>query len=454
MGQVVIVGGGIAGLSAAYELTKANVPHILVEQRPRLGGVIETRSWEGCILECGPDSFISQKPEAMALIKELGMESEVIGSNDKDRVTYIQRHGKLTRLPEGTQMFIPTKPGPMLSSPIVGWGTKIQMGIELFKRPVTHPDRSVADFVTDHFGQETLDYLAEPLLSGVYGGDVRKLSIASVMPRFVEIERTKGSLARAMMKSKPPQGPPAPLFRTLKRGLGSLTEKLAGYANVVQGKVEAIQQKPEGGFRVRVGSGWIEASDVILACPAWAASELVGTLDATLARGLEQTPYSSSAIVTLVYNAATFDGMKAGTGFLIPKVERRKLMACTFVATKFPHRAPEDKLTLRCFFGSTGNEGILEEPDERLTFFAKDELKRIIGLTAQPMHTSVSRWPRAMAQYTVGHAERLKEIQARAAAIPGLYLAGNAYSGIGIPDCIRTGREAAGKIASRGTPLG
>ncbi len=128
-GQVVIVGGGIAGLSAAYELTKADIPHILIEQRPRLGGVIETRTWEGCILECGPDSFISQKPEAMALIKELGMESEVIGSNDKDRVTYIQRHGKLTRLPEGTQMFIPTKPGPMLASPIVGWGTKIQMGL-------------------------------------------------------------------------------------------------------------------------------------------------------------------------------------------------------------------------------------------------------------------------------------------------------------------------------------
>ncbi len=167
-----------------------------------------------------------------------------------------------------------------------------------------------------------------------------------------------------------------------------------------------------------------------------------------LARGLEQIPYSSSAIVTLVYNASTFDGMRAGTGFLIPKVERRKLMACTFVATKFPHRAPEDKITLRCFFGSTGNEGVLEEPDERLTFFAKDELKRIIGLKAQPMHTSVSRWPRAMAQYTVGHAERLKEIQSRAAAIGGLYLAGNAYSGIGIPDCIRTGREAAKKIAA------
>jgi oxygen-dependent protoporphyrinogen oxidase len=455
--QVVIVGGGIAGLSAAYELSKAGIPHLLIEKRPRLGGVIETRSWEGCVLECGPDSFISQKPEAMALITELGMESEVIGSNDAERVTYIQRHGRLVRLPEGTTMFVPTRPGPMLASPLVSWPTKIRMALELLRRPVTHPDRSVADFVADHFGQETLDYLAEPLLSGVYGGDVRKLSMQSVMPRFVEMERTQGSLARALMRSRAPAGS-GPLFRTLKRGLGSLVEKLSGYANVVQGSVEAIQQQPSqqsgGGFRVKVDGRWLDASHLILACPAWAASQLVGTIDAVLARALEQIPYSSSAIVTLVYDDATFDGQRAGTGFLIPKVERRKLMACTFVGTKFPHRVPGGKLTLRCFFGSTGNETVLEETDDRLTFFAKDELKRILGLSAQPIHSSVSRWPRAMAQYTVGHSERWKEIQSRAAAIPGLYLAGNAYTGIGIPDCIRMGREAAKKIADGIIPGG
>lgn len=446
MGQVVIVGGGIAGLSAAYELEKSGIPHILIEKRPRLGGVIETRTWEGCVLECGPDSFISQKPEAMALITELGLASEVIGSNDAERVTYIQRHGNLVRLPEGTTMFVPTRPGPMLASSIVGWGTKIRMGLELLRRPATYPDRSVADFVSDHFGQETLDYLAEPLLSGVYGGDVRKLSMSAVMPRFVEMERTQGSLARALMKSRSAASG-APLFRTMKRGLGSLVEKLAGYANVVQGSAETVQQQPSGGFRVKVDGAWLDAAQVILACPAWAASQLVGGIDGVLARGLEQTPYSSSAIVTLVYNGSEFDGRRAGTGFLIPKVERRKLMACTFVGTKFPHRVPDGKLTLRCFFGSTGNEGVLDETDDRLTFFARDELKRIIGLTATPIYCSVSRWPRAMAQYTVGHSERLKEIQSRAAAIPGLYLAGNAYSGIGIPDCIRTGREAAKKIA-------
>jgi oxygen-dependent protoporphyrinogen oxidase len=446
-GQVVIVGGGIAGLSAAYELNKAGIPHRLIEKQPRLGGVIETRSWEGCVLEAGPDSFISQKPEAMQLIRELGMESELIGSNDSRRVTYIQRHGRLTRLPQGTTMFVPTNPLAMLASPIVGWGTKVRMGLEFLRGPSNNPDRSVSDFVIDHFGKETLDYLAEPLLSGVYGGDPSKLSIASVMPRFVEMERTSGSLAWSLMSART-NGPKAPMFRTLKRGLGSLVEKLSSYANFHNARVEALQQIPGGGFRLQVQNDWIEASHVILACPAWAAAALLGSVDGTLARALEQIPYTSSAIVTLIYKSSEFNGMHAGTGFLIPKVERQKMMACTFMGTKFPYRVPEDKIVLRCFFGSVGNEELLQQSDSALISTVANELRIIISLTARPIHNFVSRWDRAMAQYVVGHSERLKEIQARTAAIPGLFLAGNAYTGIGIPDCIRTGREAASKIAT------
>ena len=186
---------------------------------------------------------------------------------------------------------------------------------------------------------------------------------------------------------------------------------------------------------------------MILACPAWAAAELTGSLDGTLARGLGQIPYTSSAIVSLVYREREFDGMRAGTGFLVPRVERRRLLACTFVGTKFPNRVPDDKLTLRCFFGGASDEAAVNEPDEGLIGAAREELQRIIGLTAAPIYTAVSRWPRSMAQYTVGHAVRLKEIETRAAAIQGFYLAGNAYTGIGIPDCIRTGRAAAAKIA-------
>ena len=442
--HAIIIGGGISGLSAAYDLAKAGVSHTLIEKQPRLGGVIETRRWEDCVLECGPDSFLSAKPEAMALIRELGLEADVIGSKDDERLTYILRHGRLTRLPEGTTMFVPTNPTAMLASPLVGWGTKIRMGLEFLRRPAAYPDRSVSEFVTDHFGRETLDYLAEPLLSGVYGGDPDRLSVASVLPRFVEMERKTGSLARALMSSRT-GGRKEPLFRTLKSGLGCLVERLAARANVIHGAVEAIERR-DSGFRVRANGDWMEAEHVVVACPAWAAADLLSRVDDRLAGLLGMIPYTSSAIVSLMFRAAPFDGQRAGTGFLVPRVERRQLMACTFVGTKFPHRVPDDKIALRCFFGGAGNEAALDQSDESLIAMAREELRAILGLTAAPIFTGVYRWPKAMAQYLVGHGPRLQEIESRTAAIPGLYLAGNAYTGIGIPDCIRTGRQAAARI--------
>jgi protoporphyrinogen/coproporphyrinogen III oxidase len=247
---VVIVGGGIAGLSAAYDLAKAGTPYTLIEKLPRLGGVIQTIARDGCIIEGGPDSFISQKPEALALIKELGLEQEVIGSNDATRVTYILRRGRLVRMPEGFRMIVPTRVWPVVKSPLLGWGTKLRMGLELFRKPVSNPDRSVADFVIDHFGRETLDYLAEPLLSGVYGGDPREMSVVSVLGAFAEMETESGSLARAVLKQARPAGGGA-LFRTLKGGLGVLTAKLAEDLAVRRGEVETIE-RGENGFRVRV----------------------------------------------------------------------------------------------------------------------------------------------------------------------------------------------------------
>jgi oxygen-dependent protoporphyrinogen oxidase len=212
--------------------------------------------------------------------------------------------------------------------------------------------------------------------------------------------------------------------------------------------VGSAGQRNGNAFRVRADGDWIDADHVIVACPAWAAADLLDSVDQPLAVSLGSIPYTSSAIVSLVYRSAEFDGMRAGSGFLVPRVERKQLMACTYVGTKFPDRVPEDKMTLRCFFGGAGNDQALAESDESLIATARQELGRIVGLTATPIFTMVSRWPKSMAQYVVGHADRLKQIEARTAAIPGLHLAGNAYSGIGIPDCIRTGRQAAAKIAN------
>ncbi len=443
--RVVVIGGGISGLSAAYDLTRAGADCTILEKQPRVGGVIETRVAEGCTLECGPDSFLSAKPAALALIKELGLEGDVIGSNDHQRITYIWKRGALVALPEGVMMIVPSRIMPMVKSPLLSWGTKIRMGLEYLRTPGESHDRSVADFVIDHFGQETLDYLAEPLLSGVYGGDPAQLSVGSVLPRFLAMEAQYGSLVRGVLASRSKQGPSGSLFRTLKGGLGTLVDALAARVHVRHADVETVE-RTENGFRVRASGEWVDADQAIVACPAWSASKLVAGLDSRLAELLGTIEYSSSLTLSLIYRAADFDGKRAGFGFLVPKKERDRLAACTFVGTKFSNRVPDDRIVLRCFFGGIADAAILDESDEAVTALAREELRRMLGLTARPLSHLISRWPRSMAQYTLGHKQRVEEIRTRAKAIPGLQLVGNAYEGIGIPDCIGMGRAAAQAI--------
>ncbi len=456
MKPVVIIGGGISGLSAAWYLQKAGIPATVVERRPRLGGVIQTEVVQGCVIEGGPDSFLSSKPAALELIRELDLSDQVIGSNDHLRVTYVWKKGRLIPLPDGLMMMVPTRILPMISTPLLGWPTKIRMGLEFFRRPGhSIRDRSVAEFVADHYGQETVDYLAEPLLSGVYGGSPDELSVVSVLTRFAELEAQYGSLTRGVLKSQRKRGPqPAggSLFRTLKGGLGDLIQalvhRLDKRVEFIQGEAEAIERTGAASYRVRIGNDWMEASHVILACPAWAAGAILESLDGELAALLNGIGYSSSMTVALGYERKALNRDLNGFGFLVPRKERRQILACTWVGTKFANRVPEDRVLLRCFLGGSQGETVLSQSDEKIVATVQDELREIMGLSAEPVFTRISRWPRAMAQYAVGHQARVEKIEVLLRELPGLYLAGNAYSGVGIPDCIRTGRQAADRIAA------
>ncbi len=463
MSHVAIVGGGISGLSAAYFLDKAGHRCTLIESQDRLGGVIRTERAEGCLIEAGPDSFIVHKPWALELIRELGIEDQVIGSRDHLRTTCILRGGRLIPLPDGIQFLAPTKFLPMITTRLLSWRAKATMGLEWFHRPPAEAadhsgdrtvDRSVAEFVRQHYGDEVNEYLAQPMLAGVYGGSPEQLSISAVLPRFVELERKYGSLTRGILKSRPKPRPgasrkPGSLFLTLKGGMGVLTgtlaEKLEGRLERVTAEVIGVE-RAGGGFALATGGGTLEADQVVLAVPANRAAPLLERFDPQLAGLLGQVRYHSSITISLVYRRPEFEHPLNGFGFLIPRAEKRQLAACTWVNTKFAHRAADDRPLLRAFLAGEKAEALLSLSDAELGEMAHDELSEIMGFTANPAACRVHRWPRAMPQYEVGHQALVEEIERKVDAIPGLYLTGNAFTGIGIPDCIRRSRQVAGQL--------
>jgi|SRR5271157_1448097 len=454
--RVVIIGGGISGLSAAYYLAQGGIASTIVESRPRLGGVIQTERVEGCTIEAGPDSFLSAKPAAFDLLRDLGLADQVIGSNDQLRVTYVRKRGRLVALPDGLMMMVPTRILPLLGTPLVGLGTKLRMGLELLRAPRPPAgDRSVAQFIEEHYGREALDYLAEPLLSGVYGGNPSELSVSSVLPRFVELANQYGSLTRGVLAERARAArarshqPAPPLFRTLRGGLGQMVDAIEAAirpsVEVRHVRAEAVE-RTAAGFRIRLAGDWLPAGRLVMACEAHSAAPLLSGVDPRLAELLGAVPYSSSMTVAMGYDARDFARLPRGFGFLVPRKERRRLVACTWVGAKFSHRVPADKVIARCFLGGAGDAAVLDESDEAVAAMVTDELREIAQVTAPARFHRIFRWPRSMAQYTVGHPARLREMEQRAASAAGLYLAGNAYQGIGIPDCIRMGRAAAEKI--------
>ena len=481
--RIAIIGGGIAGLAAAFELEQARksgapVEYVLFEAGDRLGGSLGSETVNGSVLERGPDSFLTEKPAAAELCRELGLGDALIPSNDAARKTYIVVKNRLVALPDGLMFLIPTKLIPTALTRLFSIPTKVRMGLELLHPPRPHgdADESVATLVERHFGKEAVDRLADPLLSGIYGGDATQLSARAVLPKLVEMETEYGSLTRGMLAAHkkmralakaaahkngtnpaPNNGKPRPprsIFTSLRGGMQQFVDAL-----VARLQPGSLRVSTPVSRLARLGSGWgVTAGDtselfdsVIIASPAWAAAVLLRPVDAMLGESLSVIPYSSSITLNLVYDESQLGPLPDGFGFLVPASEGRAMLACTFVHRKFLGRTQPGKAVLRAFLGGMKNEDLLSEPDEVLMATVRRELReilgdKVLGPHVEPEHVQVSRWRRAMAQYSVGHQERMQQITARVAALPGLRLAGNAYEGIGIPDCIRMGRRAAKEL--------
>jgi len=460
MKRVAIVGGGITGLSAAYYLEKhrqSGIPldYVLYEAGPRLGGSLLTEHIEGCVVEGGPDSFLTEKPWAAELCRDVGLGDQLIASNDAQRKTYILVDNRLIPIPDGLMFMVPTKILPTLTTRLFSFATKLQMAKEWFHPPrPAGQDESVAALVERHYGSEIVERLADPLLSGVYGGEAAKLSVRAVLPRFVDMESQHGSLGRAMLSTRKKmahsKGTPRPLFTSLRNGMQQLVDALLKYI-------------PDGRFRrntpicgiQRTSTGWslqnetgqtTEFEHLIVCTPANVAGTLLRPMDDQLGSNLEQVEYTSSVTVVLAFQKEKTQ-LPPGFGFLVPRSEGKRMLACTFVQNKFPHRTPPDKALLRCFLGGSRNEDILAMTEEQILTAAREELRQIFGLAAEPVFTRVYKWRGAMAQYAVGHLERLEQIEQRRQLLSGLSLAGNGYRGIGVPDCVRSGRQAANQAA-------
>ncbi|MBI3895941.1 MAG: protoporphyrinogen oxidase [Acidobacteria bacterium] len=460
MHQVVIVGGGISGLSAAYFLEKQarksglDITIHLMEQQNRLGGVILTEQDGEFLVEGGPDSFLAQKPAAIELCRELGLADRLLPSNDHRRKTYVWQGGKLKELPEGLMFVVPTKIWPIFHNELFSFSGKLRLALSpLLASSRAEMDISVADFVRQRLGGQALERLAEPLLAAVYGGDVDALSARATLPQLVALEEKHGSLWRGIYEARHARAnngearAKSSLFVTLRNGVGELTSALEKH--LIRTQVNTQREIGEIGrlgkksFRVEWKGGEMEAEAVILAIPAHAAARLTQELDGQLASKLAEIPYHSSLIVSLGYEEGEIGRELNGFGFIVPRSERRALIACTWVNTKFSYRSAPGKLLLRCFLGGARNPSILEENDSRILEITLRELAEIMGVHAQPKFVRIFRWEKCMPQYAVGHLSRLEEISSLVAGHPGLFLAGNGYRGIGIPDCIQSSAAAA-----------
>lgn len=481
MKRIIIIGGGIAGLGAAYKVTRAasvghKVEFILIERAPRLGGKILTEivpdpSGEGkFIVDGGPDCFLTEKPACHRIAKLTGIFDDELPTDDSRRRTWILSRGKLHQMPDGVMMFAPTKFVPFATTGLFSWSGKIRMGMEFFipskkVAPGELNEETLESFVVRRMGRECLDRLAEPLVGGIHASDPAKMSLAATFPRLLEMEQKYGSLMKGFiavrrmveeMRRKYPTKPgekPRTFFTSFVNGMQQLTDRMADAAGRERMRtgvtVSSLQHTSAGGWRSLLSDGSaIDGDAVIIATESWAAEPLVRSHDQAIADALANIPVSSSATISFAFNEDEVGFDLNAFGVLCPLVEGRALMAATYSSTKWPGRAPRGKVLLRGFVGGPHNQEVMEHSDEELVQVVRSEFRDILGLNpnAKPLFTRVFRWPLGMPQYTTGHLSRVALIEERSAKIPGLALAGGCYRGVGLPNCVESGERAVSKI--------
>ncbi len=463
--RVAVVGGGIAGLAAAHRLVELArdegraLDLVLLEAADRLGGTIRTERIDGFLLEAGADSFISEKPWALALAERIGLGPRLRRTDDRFRRTYVMRGGRLRPLPEGFLLLAPTRAWPVLASSVFSWRGKLRLGLDLIlPRRTAQGDESLGSFVRRRLGREALERVAQPLVGGIYTADPDRLSLGATMPRFLALEREHRSLILGLRRTARSgeaagaSGARWSLFVTLAGGMDELVAALAarlpGGAVRLSTPVAAIASAPNG-WRVDMRHGPpLHADGVVLAGPAPAMAALVVGADRPLAGLLDGIAYASSAAVALAYPRAAIRHPLDGFGFVVPRVEGRAILACTFSSVKYPGRAPDGFALLRVFVGGAMQAGLLAREDRALLQLAQDEVAALLGITGDPALSRVWRHPGAMPQYDVGHLDRVAAIESRLETLPGLALAGAAYRGVGIADCVRSGEAAAERLSA------
>jgi len=457
MNKIVIIGGGISGLAAAHRVLELNKSaHVtILEASARLGGTLQTEHRDGFLIERGPDSFISEKPHAIALAKRLGIESQLIQTNEEYRRSFIVRDGRLRAVPEGFQLMAPSRMWPFITSDVFSIPGKMRMAADLIlPRKSANGDESLASFVRRRLGEEALTRMAQPMVGGIYTADPETLSLRATLPRFLDMEQKHRSLILAMARLGRAQktgtsGARYSLFVSFERGMQTLVEPLT--------RINADLSVNTRAQRLTFDHGWtittdkdeqIKADAVCLAVPAYVAAALLGDSHEKLVQRLRQIKYASTATINFGYRRAAIKHPLNGFGFVVPFVEKRSLIACTFSSVKFSGRAPDGYALLRAFAGGALQPEIFALDETEMSRKVEADLRELLGIREDPRFIEVAKWERSMPQYEVGHLDRVSEIEKLVSGLPGLSLAGNAYRGAGIPDCVRSGEAAAEALLS------